>query len=41
MNDELCFLSAADLQGRISRKQISPLEVTRPCWHARSGYSLS
>jgi aspartyl-tRNA(Asn)/glutamyl-tRNA(Gln) amidotransferase subunit A len=29
MNDELCFLSAADLRGRISRKQVSPLEVTR------------
>jgi len=29
MNDELCFLSAADLRGRISRKQVSPLEVTK------------
>ena len=29
MNDEFCFLSAADLRGRISRKQISPLEVTK------------
>ena len=29
MNDELCLLSAADLRGRISRKQISPLDVTK------------
>src|SRR5438445_11906759 len=29
MNDELCFLSATDLRAGISRKQISPLEVTR------------
>jgi len=28
MSDDLCFLSAADLRGRISRKQISPIEVT-------------
>jgi aspartyl-tRNA(Asn)/glutamyl-tRNA(Gln) amidotransferase subunit A len=27
--NELCFLSAADLRGRISRKQISPVEVTK------------
>src|SRR3954466_4554285 len=29
MNDDLCFLSATDLRGRISRKQVSPVEVTR------------
>ena len=29
MNDDLCFLSATDLRGRISRKQVSPLEVTK------------
>jgi aspartyl-tRNA(Asn)/glutamyl-tRNA(Gln) amidotransferase subunit A len=29
MNDELCFISAAELRGRISRKQVSPLEVTK------------
>ena len=29
MSDELCFLSAADLRRRISRKEISPSEVTR------------
>ena len=28
MSDELCFLSAADLRRRISRKEISPSEVT-------------
>src|SRR3954471_4350168 len=29
MSDDLCFLSAAELRRRISRKQVSPLEVTK------------
>ena len=29
MSDDLCFLSATDLRGRISAKEVSPLEVTR------------
>ena len=29
MSDDLCLLSAAELRGRIVRKQISPLEVTK------------
>jgi aspartyl-tRNA(Asn)/glutamyl-tRNA(Gln) amidotransferase subunit A len=29
MSDELCFLSAAELRGRIVRKDISPVELTR------------
>src|SRR5438132_309858 len=27
--DDLCFLSATDLRGRIGRREISPLDVTR------------
>src|ERR1041385_1664486 len=27
--DDLCFLPATDLRGRIGRKEISPLDVTR------------
>src|ERR1700737_5370732 len=29
MNDDLCFLSAAELRRRISRREISPLELMR------------
>src|SRR5215468_10295169 len=29
MSDDLCFLSAVELRGRISRKEVSPVEVTR------------
>jgi len=29
LNDDLCFLSATDLRGRISRKEISPVEVAK------------
>jgi aspartyl-tRNA(Asn)/glutamyl-tRNA(Gln) amidotransferase subunit A len=29
MNEDLCFLSAVELRGRIVRKDISPVEVTR------------
>src|SRR5207244_11770260 len=29
MNEDLCFLSAAELRGRIISKDVSPVEVTR------------
>lgn len=29
MSEELCFLSAVELAGRIARKEVSPVEVTR------------
>src|SRR5689334_17123210 len=29
MSEDLCFLSAVDLAGRIARKELSPVEVTR------------
>src|SRR3954452_4734917 len=29
MSDDLCFLAATDLQQRIARKEISPLDATR------------
>jgi aspartyl-tRNA(Asn)/glutamyl-tRNA(Gln) amidotransferase subunit A len=29
MSDDLCFLSAVELRARITRKQVSPVEVTR------------
>jgi aspartyl-tRNA(Asn)/glutamyl-tRNA(Gln) amidotransferase subunit A len=29
MSEELCFLSAAELRGRIHRKEVSPVEITR------------
>ena len=29
MRDELCFMSAAELAGRIRRREVSPVEVTR------------
>src|SRR6516162_240121 len=29
MSDDLCFLSAVELRGRIIRKEVSPVEVTR------------
>jgi aspartyl-tRNA(Asn)/glutamyl-tRNA(Gln) amidotransferase subunit A len=29
MNDDLCFLSAAALRQRISRKEVSPVDVTK------------
>jgi Asp-tRNA(Asn)/Glu-tRNA(Gln) amidotransferase A subunit family amidase len=29
MSEDLCFLSAAELRGRITAKEISPVEVTR------------
>jgi aspartyl-tRNA(Asn)/glutamyl-tRNA(Gln) amidotransferase subunit A len=29
MTDELCFLPASELRGRIARKEVSPVEITR------------
>ncbi len=28
MNEELCFLSAADLRARVGRKDVLPVEIT-------------
>src|SRR5690349_9882294 len=29
MSDELCFLSATELRGRVARRELSPVAVTR------------
>jgi aspartyl-tRNA(Asn)/glutamyl-tRNA(Gln) amidotransferase subunit A len=29
MSEELCFLSASELRGRVQRKEVSPVEITR------------
>jgi hypothetical protein len=29
MSDDLCFLSAVELQSRIARRELSPVEVAR------------